>query len=117
MPRKTTMPDVARAAGVSVMTVSYTYSRPERVAPATRERVLRAAARLGYGGPDAAARSLRSGRAAALGVILGERLTYAFADPQATAFLIPKPRIPNGCGLLIPQTSPVTAATPNSRRP
>jgi DNA-binding LacI/PurR family transcriptional regulator len=87
MPRKTTMPDVARAAGVSVMTVSYTYSRPDRVAPATRERVLRAATRLGYPGPDAAARSLRSGRAAALGVILGERLTYAFADPQATAFL------------------------------
>jgi DNA-binding LacI/PurR family transcriptional regulator len=87
MPRKTTMPDVARAAGVSVMTVSYTYSRPHRVAPATRERVLRAAARLGYPGPDAAARSLRSGRTGNLGVILGEQLTYAFADPQATAFL------------------------------
>lgn len=87
MPRKTTMPDVARAAGVSVMTVSYTYNHPHRVAPATREKVLRAAARLGYQGPDAAARILRSGRTGNLGVILGEQLTYAFADPQATAFL------------------------------
>ena len=81
------MPDVARAAGVSVMTVSYTYNRPDRVAPATRERVLRAAADLGYPGPDAAARNLRRGRTGNLGVVLGERLTYAFADPQATAFL------------------------------
>src|SRR3954462_15586153 len=65
------MPDVARAAGVSVMTVSYTYNRPDRVAPATREKVLAAAARLGYAGPDAAARNLRRGRAGSLGVVLG----------------------------------------------
>jgi DNA-binding LacI/PurR family transcriptional regulator len=81
------MPDVARAAGVSVMTVSYTYNRPDRVAPATREKVLATAARLGYPGPDAAARNLRRGRSGNLGVVLGEHLTYAFADNQATAFL------------------------------
>ncbi|MGY1666753.1 LacI family DNA-binding transcriptional regulator [Geodermatophilus sp. SYSU D00696] len=87
MSRRTTMPDVARAAGVSVMTVSYTYNRPDRVAAATRERVLAAAARLGYPGPDAAARNLRRGRTGNLGVVLGEHLAYAFSDPQATAFL------------------------------
>jgi len=81
------MPDVARAAGVSVITVSYTYNRPDRVAPTTREKVLDAAARLGYPGPDAAARNLRRGRTGNLGVVLGEHLTYAFADLQATAFL------------------------------
>lgn len=87
MPRNTTMRDVARAAGVSVMTVSYTYSQPHRVASVTRERVLEAVAQLGYPGPNAAARNLRSGHTGNLGVILGEQLTYAFADLQATAFL------------------------------
>ena len=76
------MPDVAREAGVSVMTVSYTFSRPGRVAEATRQRVLEAAARLGYSGPHPGARSLRRGRTGTVGVVLGEHLTYAFEDPQ-----------------------------------
>jgi DNA-binding LacI/PurR family transcriptional regulator len=41
------MTDVARAAGVSPMTVSYTYSRPERVSAETRAKVLQAAAARG----------------------------------------------------------------------
>jgi DNA-binding LacI/PurR family transcriptional regulator len=81
------MTDVARAAGVSAMTVSYVYSRPERVAEATAETVRRAARRLGYPGPHPGARSLRRGRAGSLGVVLGEPLTYAFEDPQAARFL------------------------------
>jgi DNA-binding LacI/PurR family transcriptional regulator len=81
------MPQVAREAGVSAMTVSYTFNRPERVAEATRRRVLEAAERLGYAGPHPSARSLRRGRTATLGVVLGEHLTYAFDDPQATQFL------------------------------
>jgi DNA-binding LacI/PurR family transcriptional regulator len=44
-------------------------------------------ASLGYPGPHPGARSLRQGRAGSLGVILGERLTYAFDDPQAARFL------------------------------
>ena len=85
--RRVTMPDVAREAGVSAMTVSYTFNRPERVAEATRQRVLAAAERLGYSGPHPGARSLRRGRTATLGVVLGEHLTYAFDDPQAVQFL------------------------------
>lgn len=85
--RRPTMPDVAREAGVSVMTVSYVYNKPDRVAAGTRARVLAVADRLGYAGPDAAARNLRRGRTGNIGVVLGERLTYAFSDPQATAFL------------------------------
>jgi DNA-binding LacI/PurR family transcriptional regulator len=49
--------------------------------------VLQAAERLGYPGPHPGARSLRRGRTATLGVVLGEHLTYAFDDPQATRFL------------------------------
>lgn len=85
--RRVTMTAVAREADVSVMTVSYAFNRPERVAEPTRQRVLAAAARLGYSGPHPGARSLRRGRTSTLGVVLGEHLTYAFDDPQATQFL------------------------------
>lgn len=105
--RRVTMPDVAREAGVSAMTVSYTFSRPERVAAPTREKVLAAASRLGYAGPHPGARSLRRGRTATLGVVLGEHLTYAFDDPQATRFLsgVAAVCVEHGLGLtLIPVT-------------
>ncbi len=85
--RRPTMAQVARAAEVSVMTVSYAYSRPDRVSPRAAAKVRAAAAELGYPGPHPAARSLRRGRAGSLGVVLGERLTYAFDDPQAVRFL------------------------------
>src|SRR5918992_3587117 len=85
--RRPTMTDVARAAGVSAMTVSYVYSRPERVAEATPAKVRRTARRLGYPGPHPGARPLRRGRAGKLCVVLGEPFTYAFEDPQAARFL------------------------------
>jgi DNA-binding LacI/PurR family transcriptional regulator len=81
------MTDVARAAGVSTMTVSYFYSQPGRVSEASATKVRRAARRLGYPGPHPGARSLRRGRAGSLGLVLGEPLTYAFEDPQAARFL------------------------------
>ncbi len=57
-----TLDTVAAAAGVSRMTVSNAYNRPDQLSPATRERVLAVAEQLGYGGPDPAARSLRRGQ-------------------------------------------------------
>src|SRR5919202_5632994 len=85
--RRPTMRQVADAAGVSVMTVSYAYAQPERVSAEAATRVRAAAGRLGYPGPHPGARSLRRGRAGSLGVVLGEALTYAFEDPQAARFL------------------------------
>jgi DNA-binding LacI/PurR family transcriptional regulator len=82
------MTDVAREAGVSVMTVSYVFSRPQRVSPGIRERVIQAARRLNYHGPDPAARSLARGRSNSVGVVVGEGLTYAFDDSQSTRFLV-----------------------------
>ncbi len=82
-----TLDTVARAAGVSRMTVSNAYNRPDQLSPATRERVLAVAAELGYGGPDPAGRSLRRGRAGTIGVILTESLSYAFTDPGLVSFL------------------------------
>ena len=81
------MAQVARAAGVSTMTVSYAYSQPGRVSASCAARVRSAAAKLGYPGPHPGARSLRRGRTGTLGVVLGEHLAYAFDDPQATRFL------------------------------
>ncbi len=85
--KRATLAQVAELAGVSVMTASYTYNRPERVSEQARSKVLEAAARLGYAGPDAAARSLRRGTTLSLGVVLGEHLNYAFDDPGAVSFL------------------------------
>jgi DNA-binding LacI/PurR family transcriptional regulator len=82
-----TLRQVADTAGVSAMTASYVYSQPDRVAPATAAKVRAAAEQLGYPGPHPGARSLRRGRTGSLGVVLGERLTYAFDDPQAARFL------------------------------
>lgn len=55
-----TIRDVARAAGVHVSTVSRTFSAPNLVKVDTRERVLAAAAELGYR-PNQAARALTTG--------------------------------------------------------
>src|SRR5919112_6225070 len=85
--RRVTLAQVAELAGVSVMTASYTYNRPNRVSEQARSKVLAAAARLGYAGPDPSARSLRRGSTQTLGVVLGEHLTYAFDDPGAVSFL------------------------------
>lgn len=82
-----TMADVAAQAGVSVMTVSYAYSQPGRLSTAAAAKVADAAMQLGYPGPHPGARALRRGRAGAVGVVIGEHLTYAFEDPQAIQFL------------------------------
>ncbi|MER6512908.1 LacI family DNA-binding transcriptional regulator [Nonomuraea sp. NPDC001636] len=110
-----TMAEVARAAKVSVMTVSYTYAQPDRVSERTRARVREAAARLGYPGPHPGARSLRRGRTGNLGVVLGEHLTYAFEDPQATRFLAGVAEVcaSHGLGLTI---VPITGAPSDADR-
>src|SRR3954452_2946035 len=111
--RRPTMRQVAEAAGVSVMTVSYAYAQPERVSAEAATRVRAAAERLGYPGPPPGARSLRRGRIGSLGVVLGERLTYAFDDPQATRFLagVAEGCVTEGVGLsLVPVTGAGTDA-------
>jgi DNA-binding LacI/PurR family transcriptional regulator len=82
-----TLDTVAAAAGVSRMTVSNAYNRPDQLSPGTRQRVLEAATRLGYSGPDPTAASLRLRRTGTIGVVLTERLPYAFADPGLVTIL------------------------------
>ena len=82
-----TMSTVARAAGVSPMTVSNAYNRPDQISAGTRARVLKVAADLGYAGPSPAGRSLRRGRSGTVGLLLADELPYAFADPGMLTFL------------------------------
>jgi DNA-binding LacI/PurR family transcriptional regulator len=82
-----TLDTVAAAAGVSRMTVSNAYNRPDQLSPETRQRVLEVANRLGYAGPDPTAASLRLRRTGTIGVVLTERLPYAFADPGLVTIL------------------------------
>ena len=85
--QRPTMSTVAGAAGVSPMTVSNAYNRPDQISAATRERVLKVAADLGYPGPSPAGRSLRRGRSGTVGLLLADELPYAFADPGMLTFL------------------------------
>lgn len=82
-----TVKTLAAAVGVSPATISNAYNRPDQLSAELRERILATAKELGYPGPDAAGRTLRIGRAEAVGVLLSERLSYAFSDPFAVEFL------------------------------
>jgi DNA-binding LacI/PurR family transcriptional regulator len=82
-----TLKTIAEAVGVSRTTVSNAYNRPDQLAPELRDRILSEARRLGYAGPDPAARRLRSGRRDAVGLLLAGGLSHAFADPAAVQLL------------------------------
>lgn len=86
MPR-ITQKDIAKVMGVSIMTVSNAFNRPDQLSPELRARVLERAAKMGYTGPDAIARQLRSGRTNTYAVVFEERLSYAFSDPFSVAWL------------------------------
>jgi DNA-binding LacI/PurR family transcriptional regulator len=79
--------DVARAAGVSQGTASNVFNRPQVVRQEVRERVLAAAAALGYAGPDPRGRMLRAGKVNAIGVVSAQPLAHFFTDPYARVLL------------------------------
>lgn len=74
-----TIRDVSNQAGVSAATVSRVFNAPDTVRPELRERVQRVAAALGYR-PNVSARSLRTQRSRALGVVLPTLLNPVFAE-------------------------------------
>ncbi len=84
---RVTQQDIAKVMGVSVMTVSNAFNRPDQLSPELRHRVLERAVKMGYTGPDAIARQLRSGRTNTFAVVFEERLSYAFSDPFCVAWL------------------------------
>lgn len=84
--RKSTLSDVARRAGVSATTASYILngrSAQMRIAPATQDRVLKAAADLHYR-PNPSARSLRTSTTRTVGVISDLVAGGSFASQMLT---------------------------------
>lgn len=81
-PKKLKVPvlsDVAKAAGVSVPTVSRVLTSSKFVAPELRERVMKAVAELGYR-PNGAARATRSGKRSMVAVLTGATSNYGYAN-------------------------------------
>ena len=83
-PPAVTLADVAIEAGVAISTASLALRMDRRVAPHTRNRVIAAAERLGYAGPQEAARALRRGRSDTVDV---GRFDDVFGAPQRLAAL------------------------------
>ncbi len=107
MTERTTLADVAAAAGVSVSTASLAFSGAGPISAATKQRVLDAAGELGYCGPSALGRSLRSGRSGIVGVVIGDQLRRSFRDPVSVQVLdgLVGSLGPQGLGvLLVPAT-------------
>ncbi|GAA3634944.1 LacI family DNA-binding transcriptional regulator [Microbacterium awajiense] len=90
MAGRVTIQDVAAAAGVSPSSVSNLLNnRVDKMVPATRQRIERAIAELGYR-PNRAARQLRSGRTQTLGLVVpsvGNPFWGAFAREVEVAAL------------------------------
>ncbi len=70
LPQKVRLQDIARRAGVSMMTVSRVLNNHAHVNPETRTKVLKTANELGYV-PHATARALASGKTRMLGLVVG----------------------------------------------
>jgi DNA-binding LacI/PurR family transcriptional regulator len=84
---RTTLQTVADKVGVSRMTVSNAFSRPDQLSAELRDRILAAADELGYVGPDPAARALARGTTGVVGIMLTSVIGTAFSDEVATQFL------------------------------
>jgi DNA-binding LacI/PurR family transcriptional regulator len=84
---RVTLQTIADEVGVSRMTVSNAFSRPDQLSDDLRRRIHEVADRLGYAGPDPLARSLRTGKVGAIGVLVTETLGYTFKDPYSADLL------------------------------
>jgi DNA-binding LacI/PurR family transcriptional regulator len=85
--RRATLASLAAELRVSRTTISNAYNRPDQLSTDLRQRILATAKRLGYAGPDPVARSLRTRKAGAVGLVITESLTYSFSDPAALHFV------------------------------
>lgn len=114
-PPAVTLADIATEAGVAISTASLAMRMDRRVAPHTRNRVIAAAERLGYAGPQEAARALRRGRSDTVAVVYVGRFDDVFGAPQRLAALseLIEAMTARGKSVLV---SPASSAMSISRR-
>ncbi|KOG60309.1 MULTISPECIES: LacI family DNA-binding transcriptional regulator [Streptomyces] len=107
MPRRPTIADVAKLAGVSRATVSFVLNNRPGVASATQQRVWAAAKELGWT-PSTSARALSTGRARALGLVLAREPELIGTDPFYPAFMagIEAVICESGDGLMLQMSRP-----------
>ncbi len=105
-----TLQTVADRVGVSRMTVSNAFSRPDQLSVELRQRILAAAEALGYAGPDPAARALARGTTGSVGVLLTDNLQYTFTDEVAALFFGAVARELESSGLALTLLSSSTLA-------
>lgn len=84
---KVTLRTIAQRVGVSPMTVSNAFSRPDQLSPELRRRILAVADDIGYAGPNPAARSLSRGRTGTIGILRNESAWFTFTDEHSAILL------------------------------
>jgi alanine racemase len=85
-PRKVTITQIAKEAGVSKTAVSFAFNDPSQLAPSTVSHIHEVAERLGYT-PDPIARSMTTRRTNALGLLLPQDLATAMSNPFYAEFI------------------------------
>jgi DNA-binding LacI/PurR family transcriptional regulator len=78
---------LAKHLGVSAMTVSNAFNRPQELSANLRQRILFTAANVGYHGPRPSGRMLRTGLAGAIGLFNPDPIPHLFEDSNASAFM------------------------------
>lgn len=110
-PQRLTLKEVATALNVSTATVSNAFNRPSQLSRELRERILAECRDMGYAGPNAESRSLRTAKTKVIGVMLSNQLSYSFSDPVANQMLQGLSQIfeePEYNLLVMPSRSPLT---------
>jgi alanine racemase len=83
--RRTTIADVAKAAGVSKTAVSFAFNAPDRLSTETVSHIHEIADAMGYR-PDPVARSLAQRRTGTLGILTPQSLDLTFDNPYHALF-------------------------------
>ncbi len=78
-----TLSDVAQMLGVSRTTVSNAYNRPDQLSAKLRTEIVDKARKLGYHGPNAVGRLLRTGKTQSIGLLFYDRFSSVFDDEFA----------------------------------
>jgi DNA-binding LacI/PurR family transcriptional regulator len=84
---KPTLKNIALQLGVSTATISNAFNKPDQLSASLRASILQYSEEVGYLGPSMAARSLRTGKTGAYGIILSDDLSQSLMNPVANQFL------------------------------